>query len=518
MSSLLPADGRFDLLQRALELTGLDAAIGAPGADLTVLAPTDEAFLRLAHSLGYTGHDEDEAFGAVAGALAGLAPGGDPVPLLADILRYHVLDGARTRDEIEAARTLPTLLEGASLSPFGDSIGDGDPDAADPRFVEGERDIAAGGVLVQPIEGVLLPIDVPGVGGDEPVPPTIAGIVAASGEGFDSDGGDFDILLAAVDAAGLTEALADPAANLTVFAPTDDAFAELARTLGADPDGEQATFDAIASTLAGLAPDGDPIPVLRDVLLYHVADGRFGQAQAAASGPFTTLAGGTIEVSGASIADADPDVRDARFVPGAGDVLAANGAVQPIDRVLLPLDLETADDGVSLSIAGELAKSGAGFDDNGEDFDILNAALDAAGLTAALDGNSSHLTLFAPTDGAFVGLAQAFGFSGDGEEEAFGAIADALTEAGHGDPIPLLTDILTYHVAPGRLAAEDVVAAESINTLSGEVITPDRVVLGDVDPSVPDPEVIVARADLPATNGLIHAIHGVLLPFDAPLV
>lgn len=520
MSSLLPADGRFDLLQSALELTGLDSALTAPGADLTVLAPTDQAFLRLAQGLGYAGDDEDGAFAAIATALAGLAPDGDPVPLLADILRYHVLPGAQTRDEIEAARSVPTLLGGVPLAPFGDAIGDSDPDARDPRFVPGEGDIAAGdGVLVQPIDGVLLPIDVPGLGGDQPAPPTVAGVAAAaSGEGFDSDGGDFDILLAAAGAAGLTGALADPGANLTVFAPTDDAFAELARTLGAHPDSEQATFEAIASTLAELAPDGDPIPLLRDVLLYHVVDGRFGQAQAGAAGPLATLAGGTIEVSGVSIADADPDVRDARFVPGAGDILASNGAVQPIDRVLLPLDLETANDGVSLSIAGELAKSGEGFDSNGEDFDLLNAALEAAGLTGALDDDSAHLTLFAPTDAAFIGLARAFGFEGDGEEEAFGAIVGALTEAGHGDPIPLLTDILTYHVAPGLLAAEDVVAAESIDTLSGEAITPDGAVLGDLDPSVTDPEVIVARADLPATNGLIHAIDGVLLPFDAPLV
>lgn len=518
MSSLLPADGRFDLLQRALELTGLDAAIAAPGADLTVLAPTDGAFLRLAQSLGYTGDNEDEAFGAVAEALAGLAPDGDPVPLLADILRYHVLDGAQTREKLEAARSLPTLLAGTSLAPFGDTIGDGDPDAADPRFVAGEGDIAAGGVLVQPIDGVLRPIDVPGPA-EAPTPPTIAGVaVAASGEGFDSNGGDFDILLAAAEAAGLTGALADPAASLTVFAPTDDAFAELARTLGADPASEQATFEAIATTLAGLAPDGDPIPLLRDVLLYHVVDGRFSQAQAEASSPLATLAGGTVEVSGVSIADADPDVRDARFVPGAGDILASNGAVQPIDRVLLPLDLETANNGVSLTIAGELAKSGTGFDANGADFDILNAALGAAGLTGALDDTSSHLTLFAPTDAAFIGLAQAFGFTGDGEAEAFGAIADVLTAVGNGDPIPVLTDILTYHVAPGVLDAEAVVASCGIHTLSGEAITPDGTVLGDLDPSVPDPEVIVARADLPATNGLIHAINGVLLPFDAPLV
>lgn len=350
-----------------------------------------------------------------------------------------------------------------------------------------------------------------------PAPP-IAGIVAASGTAFDAEGGDFDILRTAVETAGLGDALAEPDAKLTVFAPTDDAFAELARTLGAHPNDEQATFDAIAAALADLAPDGDPIPLLRDVLLYHVADGRLSQEEAGAASPLTTLAGGTISVSGTSIADADPDVRDPRFIPGAGDIEASNGIVQPIDRVLLPLDLETANDGVSLTIAGELAKSGEGFDGNAEDFDILNAALDVAGLSGALDDPSASLTLFAPTDGAFVALAQAFGYGEQDEAGAFWTIAGALAEAGGGDPIPLLTDILTYHVAPGRLAASDVVAAESIATLSGEAITPDGTVLGDLDPTVPDPEVIAPRADLPATNGLIHAIDGVLLPLDAPLV
>lgn len=348
--------------------------------------------------------------------------------------------------------------------------------------------------------------------------PTIAGIVAASGSGFDTNGGDFDILLAAVQAAGLGGALADPAADLTVFAPTDDAFGELARTLGADPAGEAATFEAVASALAGLAPGGDPIPLLRDVLLFHVADGALSQEEAAAASPITTLAGGTIGVSGVSISDADPGVRDARFVAGAGDIAASNGVVQPIDRVLLPLDLDTANDGTSLTVAGELARSGGGFDGNADDFDILNAALDVAGLTGALDDGMASLTLFAPTDAAFVGLAQALGYGENNEAGAFWSIVGVLAEVGQGDPIPLLTDILTYHVAPGLLAAEDVVAAESIATLSGEAITPDGAVLGDLDPSVPDPEVIVARADLPATNGLVHAIDGVLLPFDAPLV
>lgn len=52
-------------------------------------------------------------------------------------------------------------------------------------------------------------------------PASIAAAVAASGGTFDRNRNDFDILLTAVQAAGLVNALGDPAANLTVFAPTD---------------------------------------------------------------------------------------------------------------------------------------------------------------------------------------------------------------------------------------------------------------------------------------------------------
>ena len=62
--------------------------------------------------------------------------------------------------------------------------------------------------------------------------PTITDIVVASGGVFDKNRNDFDILLNAVLAAGLEGALADPKADLTVFAPTDKAFIRLARDLG----------------------------------------------------------------------------------------------------------------------------------------------------------------------------------------------------------------------------------------------------------------------------------------------
>ncbi len=503
----------FDLLNAALGAAGLTAALDDPAASLTLLAPTDAAFLRLARDLGYAGGGEQGAFDAIVAALTTLG-GGDPIPLLTDILRYHVLPEAKDRQEIQAATSLETLLPGATLSPFGNRLGDGDPDAVDARL-DGPTETLANGTL-QAITRVLLPTDVPGNDAGTPPPPSIAGIVAASGTGFDTDGTDFDILLKAAQTADLVDALADPDAALTVFAPTDAAFIALARDLGFTGTDEAGAFDAIAAALATLSPTGDPVPVLRDVLLYHVAGEALSRAQADAAGPITTLAGGTIEVAGQRILDADPDQRDARFVPGATNIEAANGVVQVIDRVLLPLDLDTATDGADGTIADVLALSGTGFDSNRADYDMLNAAIDAAGLRGALDGAGLDATLFAPTDAAFIRLARDLGYDGRDEAGAFDAIVDALTTLGGGDPIPLLTTVLTYHVATEPLTRAEIRAATSIDTLSGLELTPFGATLGDLDPSLPDARLIGGRGDIQASNGIIQAIDQVLLPADLP--
>lgn len=505
------ANGRdYDMLNAALSTAGLTGVVADAAADLTLLAPTDAAFVSLARSLGYQANGEQGAFEAIVAALTTLG-GGDPIPLLTDILRSHLLPGGLGRGEILSATSLETLQPGFSLAPFGTTLGDGDPDAADAGLV-GPTRAATNGTL-QAINEVILPIDVPGNSDDLPAPPSVAGIVAASGDAFDTNGADFDILLKAVQTAGLTEALADPAAALTVFAPTDAAFIKLARDLGFTGTDEAGAFDAIAAALASLSPSGDAVPLLSDILLYHVAGERLSKAQADAAGPITMLSGGTIEVAGNRILDADPDQPDARFVPGATDILAANGAVQVIDSVLLPADLDL-EGGLGMTIADRLAISGTGFDTNRQDFDILNAALDAAGLTATFDGATLDATLFAPTDAAFINLARSLGYRGNAEQGAFDAIVATLTTLGEGDPIPLLTEILTYHVGTESLTFAEIRATPSITTLAGETINPFGRSLGDLDPTLADAGIIVARADLEASNGIVQAIDRVLLPLD----
>jgi len=122
--------------------------------------------------------------------------------------------------------------------------------------------------------------------------------------------GQFNTLLAALDAAGLTGEIAN-GGPYTVFAPTDAAFAAL-------PPG----------TVEGLLADTE---ALTAVLLYHVVAGEVTSTQAAGLPSAPTLGGeslpitqvgGNLQVGGATVIQAD--------------VQAGNGIIHVIDAVLIP--------------------------------------------------------------------------------------------------------------------------------------------------------------------------------------
>ncbi len=116
-------------------------------------------------------------------------------------------------------------------------------------------------------------------------------------------------LVTAVGAAGLGETL-DTAKDITVFAPTNDAFAAL----------DKATLDKAMA---------DPKGLLTTVLTNHVVEGRLAPDQLA--GEHKTLAGTTITVEGSG---EDFTVGEAEVV--CGNVQTANATVYIIDGVLLP--------------------------------------------------------------------------------------------------------------------------------------------------------------------------------------
>jgi serralysin len=171
--------------------------------------------------------------------------------------------------------------------------------------------------------------------------PTITDVVVASGGEFDNDYEDFDILLNAVLTAGLQDVLADRDATFTVFAPKDRAFVALARDLGYTGIDEEESWNFLVATLTTLG-GGDPLPILTDVLTYHVLPeevGLFQFIQATFTGSdFTTVQGGTIEPLLLRLRDKEPDLADPRIAFPL-NLRVANGVIHSINRVLIPVDL-----------------------------------------------------------------------------------------------------------------------------------------------------------------------------------
>jgi uncharacterized surface protein with fasciclin (FAS1) repeats len=320
----------FNILVMALNTAGLTDTVRT-STDITVFAPTDAAFTALAVDLGFDGDQTDESavFGFIAQALTDLG-GGDPIPLLTDILLYHVSGGAKSEAEITASGSVATLLTGATIAPSGGALVDGEPDLLDPVIVV--PDVAASNGTIQGIDRVLLPIDI--AGNDRM---TLTEIVAASGGTFDSDASDFDLLLNALQVAGLTGALNNPDSNLTVFAPNDAAFVAAAQALGYQGSDEAGAFDFIVQAVTLLSAGNNPIPLLTDILLYHVAPGALDADAVLGSSSIETLLGAGLGVDGAALVDGEPDLPNANII--ATNIAASNGFAHVIDGVLIPVDL-----------------------------------------------------------------------------------------------------------------------------------------------------------------------------------
>ena len=121
--------------------------------------------------------------------------------------------------------------------------------------------------------------------------------------------GNFTILAKAVKAAGLENALTGDT-KLTVFAPTDEAFAKVP-----------------ADALQALIADKE---ALRKVLLYHVVSGKVTAADVAKLSSATTVQGSDVMIDTSD----GVKINDATVV--AADIMAGNGVIHVIDTVLMP--------------------------------------------------------------------------------------------------------------------------------------------------------------------------------------
>jgi uncharacterized surface protein with fasciclin (FAS1) repeats len=119
-------------------------------------------------------------------------------------------------------------------------------------------------------------------------------------------------------------------------------------------------------------------------------------------------------------------------------------------------------------------------------FKTLATALQAAGLVETLKGEGPF-TVFAPTDEAFAKIP---------ESDLKALLADKAK----------LTKVLTYHVVPGKVTAAEVVKLDSAKTVEGQSVKI------DASDGVKIDNANVIKADVMASNGVIHVIDSVILP------
>jgi transforming growth factor-beta-induced protein len=260
--------GKFKTLAAALGAAGLVDAVKGPGP-FTVFAPSDEAFAKLPK-----------------GTVETLLKPENKEKLKA-ILTYHVVPGKVMAKDVLGVKGAKSL-NGQRIDvkvDGGKVMGDGAQVVA--------TDIACTNGVIHVIDSVILP--------SEDNIPTVA-----------TKAGKFNTLLAAAKAAGLVEALSGDKA-LTVFAPTDDAFAKLPK-------------DTVATLLKPENKDK-----LKAILLFHVVEGRVYSEDALAAKSAATLQGSKVEIT---VKDGAAYVNGAKIL--ATDVDASNGVIHIIDSVILP--------------------------------------------------------------------------------------------------------------------------------------------------------------------------------------
>jgi uncharacterized surface protein with fasciclin (FAS1) repeats len=288
---------------------------------------------------------------------------------------------------------------------------------------------------------------------DHPAPPPANVVVVAQSDP------KFSVLVEAVTAAGLGTTLTG-AGPFTVFAPTNDAFNALLTELGI--------------TKAALLADK---ALLTSVLTYHVLPAKVLKADVPAGKPITTVQGATFQVDAVNGALVITDGRNRKSTITATDLVAANGVVHVVDKVILP------------------PTTVVGVAQGNPDFSILVEAVTAAGLSTTLSGNGPF-TVFAPTNAAFAALLTELGVTK----------AQLLADK------TLLTSVLTYHVLPAKVLKAAVPTATPITTVQGATFRVDAVGANLVITDGRNRKSTITATDLNATNGVVHVVDKVILP------
>ena len=406
-------------LVSALNAANLTGALSGDGP-FTVFAPSNAAFQKL---------DAETLNNIIA-----------TPSLLTALLQYHVVADEVFSNELSNG-PVPTLLSGQTV----DVNVSGGMVTLNGSSKVTAADVEASNGVIHIIDEVLFPEDF--------YAQTLAQIVAGSQV--------HKTLLAALAKPELSDLLAaanDPTQDLTVFAPTDAAFAGVLAALGME------------------SIDDMPVEVLKEIVTYHLIGGAVTSDQLS-NGDVNTLLPGipggpeyefvTVDVSSGVKINNSANVT-------AADLKAVNGVAHVVDAVLLPSYIA-----YSVGTIAEVVQFNKGFT-------LLNAALRRAELLETV-AMAPALTVFAPDNAAF--------------------IAAGITSLDDVDD-ETLTAVLTYHVIDAVVKAEDLPADGIAATLNGNIylgyLFNDRVLINGLTE--------ITAVDIEKSNGVIHVINRTLVP------
>lgn len=278
IADIVMGDERFSTLLAAVSEANLAAALANVEGEFTVFAPTDAAFERFLT-------DSNLSAEALLGS-----------PDLVNILSYHVVPGLVPSSAVEAGSV--TSLAGLPFYVSIDTEGD--------VWINGNAKVETVDVMAD--NGIIHIIDY------VITPPTQS--IAEIAVGFSQSAEpQFTQLVGALSRADLVDAVSgDSEDNLTVFAPTDQAFQALYTALGVDG------YEDIE------------IGLLTSVLTYHVVPARAFSQDLRDGAELPTLSGENM----LTVNLGDLEINSSGLVEGLLNVHATNGVIHVIDEVLLP--------------------------------------------------------------------------------------------------------------------------------------------------------------------------------------
>jgi transforming growth factor-beta-induced protein len=408
------ATSNLSTLVAAIDAASLRATLAGSGP-FTVFAPTNDAFAAV---------DAD----VLTFLLATPAE-------LSKVLTYHVVSGKVMSSDLSSG-PVNTLNTGQSVTvdlSSGVKINDASVTTADVETTNG---------VVHIIDKVMIPenLDLSGM-----LPSAAEAAIATS---------ELSTLVSILSLPGLSDILAaasDDDAEITVFAPTNDAFA--------------AVLTALGLTSINEIPES----VLLDIVTYHIVGAAALSTDLEAT-TYETLNGESVTV------DLSSGVRVNEASVSSADIEVSNGVVHIIDGVLLP--------SLYASALGTIAEVPL----FRKDYSTLTAALVKAELVETLLG-AGPFTVFAPNNAAF--------------ESAGITSLDGLTKED-------LTPILLYHVVGAKVLSSGLPSDGVVTTLNSD--GGDKFFLSLGETVYINGSSMITGVDIEKSNGVIHTIDKTLMP------